>query len=404
MEKPARIVLISDWFAEKMGYSENCLPKALAALGHTVHLITSNAQPYFDSPTYRETYEPFIGPGLVDCETKSLDGYTLHRLPIGRWARRLRLQGLRSKLKELRPEVVQTFDALTLSTLEAAWAQPALGYPLFLETHLHASVFDPERRRRHQRRQWSLYRRTAGRLINQRAVKCYAIAADAAQIATEFLGLAPAKVEICGLGVDTQLFRPPTEPADQAARGYWRRELGFEPEDLVCIYTGRFAASKGPQILAEAIGRHAGPGPRLRGLFVGGGTAAEIAAIQSQVGCVVHPFVPARELPPYYWAADIGVWPRQESTSQLDAAACGLPIIISDRVTVRERVEGNGLFYPEGDTAGLQQQILALANRELRQNLGRAGSRKVIEHYSWLEIARRRAQDYAAALAQGSRV
>jgi hypothetical protein len=56
-----RIAIISDWFSEKMGYAENCLPKALASLGHEVHLITSNVQPYFNSPNYRETYDLLSG-------------------------------------------------------------------------------------------------------------------------------------------------------------------------------------------------------------------------------------------------------------------------------------------------------------------------------------------------------
>src|SRR5512141_1345098 len=97
-----RIVLISDWFAEKMGYAENCLPRALAALGHEVHLITSNAQPYFDKPLYEKTYEPFIGPGIVAVGKKETDGYTLHRLPYGRVMGRLRIQGLIGFLRTLR--------------------------------------------------------------------------------------------------------------------------------------------------------------------------------------------------------------------------------------------------------------------------------------------------------------
>ena len=84
-----RIAIISDWFSEKMGYSENCLPKALAALGHEVHLVTSDAQVYFDSPFYAETYEPFIGPPVVPTGVRDHDGYVLHRLPHGRFRGRL---------------------------------------------------------------------------------------------------------------------------------------------------------------------------------------------------------------------------------------------------------------------------------------------------------------------------
>ena len=95
-------------------------------------------------------------------------------------------------------------------------------------------------------------------------------------------------------------------------------------------------------MLADAIALLVAAGDPFRGLFVGGGTEAEAAALRNSPGCQVVPFVPALDLPPYYWAADIGVWPRQESTSQLDAAAAGLPIILSDRITVLERVRATG--------------------------------------------------------------
>ena len=34
--------------------------------------------------------------------------------------------------------------------------------------------------------------------------------------------------------------------------------------------------------------------------------------------------------------AEIGIWPTQESTSQLDALACGLPIIINENTGTPE--------------------------------------------------------------------
>ena len=108
--------------------------------------------------------------------------------------------------------------------------------------------------------------------------------------------------------------------------------------------------------------------------------------------------MPARDLPPYYWAADIGVWPKQESTSQLDAAAAGLPIILSNRVTVLERVTGNGLTYREGDPADLAERIKSLGQASSRLELGTAGSRKMKARFSWLQIAEKRAGDYARSL------
>ena len=60
-----KIVILSSWFSERMGYIENCLPKALALLGHEVHVVSSTAQVYFNSPDYKEVYEPFLGKIIV---------------------------------------------------------------------------------------------------------------------------------------------------------------------------------------------------------------------------------------------------------------------------------------------------------------------------------------------------
>src|ERR1700694_3464254 len=115
-----RIAIISDWFSEKMGYSENCLPGALSALGHEVHVITSNTQVYFNSETYQDTYEQFLGPPIVACGIKKLDGFTLHRLPLTDFRGEWRIQGLVQKLAGLRPHIVQTFEVQNWTTFEAA--------------------------------------------------------------------------------------------------------------------------------------------------------------------------------------------------------------------------------------------------------------------------------------------
>ena len=60
-----KIAVITSWFSESMGYSENFFPKALAALGHDVHVISSTAQVYFNSPMYEKTYRKHLGPAIT---------------------------------------------------------------------------------------------------------------------------------------------------------------------------------------------------------------------------------------------------------------------------------------------------------------------------------------------------
>jgi len=55
-----KIVIVSAFYSEGMGYSENCLSKALAKLGHDVHVVTSTYNVYGSEPLYSGTYREFL--------------------------------------------------------------------------------------------------------------------------------------------------------------------------------------------------------------------------------------------------------------------------------------------------------------------------------------------------------
>ncbi len=402
-----RIVVVNETFNKKMGYAENNLPKALARLGQEVHVVSSNVQAYFNDPDYVQTYEPFNGPAVQPCGVESLDGYTLHRLRYGNPLRHVRIKGLSSKLRSLHPDIVQTFLAASWVQLEMALAQPFLGYKLFTGAHEHASIFSTKVKNGSRwcaaRLKSDIRRAVPGRLVSTFSEKCYATTIDCAEIAGKFYGVPEKKIDICPLGVDTDLFGPIKDESGERKRLSFRAELGFEPNEIVCIYTGRFSHAKNPLCLAEAIARLQAQGEPFRGLFVGDGPQSN--AIQASQGCVVHPFVLSQELPGFYQAADIGVWPTQESTSMLDAAACGLPLplVVSDRLKALERIEGNGVSYEESEPRDMMRSLLGLKDVTFRRKLGDSGAAKIAREYSWLAIAARRLRDYEAVLSGNSR-
>jgi glycosyltransferase involved in cell wall biosynthesis len=395
-----RIVVISDWFAAKMGYAENCLPKALAALGHEVHVVTSDVQPYFDSPDYAATYEPFIGPAIQPQGVSQLDGFALHRLPHAYSQGKLTLIGLAQKLAELKPHIVQTFEVACPSTIAAASNRLRLGYRLFTGNHICASVYPPATGKIGKRERINLALKTTlpGRFVSLLSDKCYPATADCHDIAVRFFGVARSKADLCPLGVDTLAFYPVRDAATERERAETRSRLGFALNEIVCIYTGRFSRDKNPMCLAEAIGKLVANGAPYRGLFIGDGPKQNLEFIAQTPGCTVHPFVPASELPALYRACDIGVWPQQESTSMLDAAACGLPIVVSDRVQATERVEGNGVRYHEPESDDLARALETLTDAVRRKEMGSIGAARMASQYSWSGIAERRLTDYRAAL------
>jgi len=294
------------------------------------------------------------------------------------------------------PDVVQVFNVWDNSSLIAAEYCREKKKSFFTESHIHASVL-----RKSNRRGWreiipSILNnfRPSIRLINDQTIFCYPISTDAAQICVDVLKVPIEKIKIQSLGVDTDLFFP-LDRESNYKKIELRNKLNIPQENLICIYTGRFSSDKSPQVLADAIDILHNKGiTNVSGLFVGNGSVDEINYIKSKRGCIVHPFVLVSELPDFYRASDIGVWPREESTSQLDAAACGLPIIISDKVKVIERAEGNGLLFKEGNSGDLAEKILLLTNKKKREEYSRNGVLKVKNNYSWSAIADERLIDY----------
>ena len=100
------------------------------------------------------------------------------------------------------------------------------------------------------------------------------------------------------------------------------------------------------------------------------------------------------ELAVYYQIANIGVWPRQESTSQLDAMACGLPLILSNKIEALERIDGNGYLYNEDDSEDLAKKIHKMFVSNDIYSFSKKSSEKIKKDYSWLSIAENRIKDY----------
>jgi glycosyltransferase involved in cell wall biosynthesis len=395
-----RIAVVSAFYSEGMGYTENCLPKSLAALGHDVHLVTSKFNVYGTSSEYSQTYEAFLGPADQGVGTFETDGYTVHRLETKLIRGYVALKGLADKLREIGPEIVHCTEIASLPAMVLAAIRPIRGFRLFAESHQHVSVLKP-------------FLRTEGGAIGKRIVyrltrtlptfltslaveRCYAIAPDCLYVANRFYGVPQTKLKLQSLGTDTSLFRPAQCAEEKRRRSALRAEFGYTDADIVSIYTGRLTPEKNPLLLARAVERIAERDARFKSLFVGAGSQS--VAIAECQHAKVLPFMKHAELADLYRSADIAVWPRQESMSMLDAAACGLPLVVSDRIGDNDRIAGNGAAYSEGDSEDLARVLAALSSPNERRALGERGRAKMVSDFSWKAIAESVAADYAAVV------
>jgi len=389
-DRKLRVVIVSAFYSEGMGYSENCLPKALASLGHDVHVVTSTFNVYGNEPDYDKNYRDFLGPRQLPTGSTVVDGHQVHRLESGLFSGYVTINGMIDKIVALAPDIVHSLEIASLQTFVLAARRPFAKYKLFSETHQCLSVIRPFMLQPNGALfKKSVYRatRTLPTALASLAVeKCYAVTRDCAEVANRFYGVPSAKIRMQPLGTDTDRFHPAETEVDCAARRKLRQSLGYADDDIVCIYTGRFSNAKNPLVLAKAVELLSQTDSRFKGLFVGNG--AQKDAIAACCNTCILPFVGHPGLAELYRAVDVAVWPCQESMSMLDAAASGLPVIGSHQIGEPDRVNGNGKMYRENNVESLVDVLRSFGTQTERRFYGEAGRRKMLRDFSWIGYAR----------------
>jgi FkbM family methyltransferase len=146
-----------------------------------------------------------------------------------------------------------------------------------------------------------------------------------------------------------------------------RNETGLD--GCAFLYVGRLWSGKGLRLLLDAFRRVKQANPAASLLLVGDGPdeAALRTAAAGLAGVHFHPFVQATELPEYYGACDVFVFPTLgDPHGQVieEAHAAGLPIITSNAAgDIRRRVADGvtGFVVPAGDVDALANRMITLA-------------------------------------------
>jgi glycosyltransferase involved in cell wall biosynthesis len=396
-----KVVILSETYAEAMGYAGTCLPAAMAKLpGVEVHYVTAGLPVYYTMADFSKTYGTFQTAEFRPGDVREVAGYKVHYLAFEPTYGGVRLKGLGDKLRQIAPDVVQTFAHVSWGAIDAARLRRSLGFKLFTGNHTTASVYPLARMNagllNPLRLREFVIRGLPGRYVSSGIERCYGATADCSDVAARFMGVPRKKLVTLPLGVETDIFHPASDDEERRRATDLRAQLEVVDDEIMCVYTGRFAEDKNPLLLARAVKELRLAGEPFRAVFFGEGIQRE--RIEAVEGTVVRPFVHYTQLGDLYRAADIGVWPTQESTSMIDCAASGTPIVVNDTIAAVERVEGNGLRYRLGDLEDLKRALLELKSLERRSELGSEGARKMERDFSWRSLAQRRVNDYRAAL------
>lgn len=205
--------------------------------------------------------------------------------------------------------------------------------------------------------------------------------------------------KVVGNGVDLQRFQPDPDGRDRV-----RAELGVADDELLVGSIGRRVREKGLAEFAEAA--HA---LRDQASFIWVGPEDDTDAAAEVPHADAIRFVGERtDMPAVYSALDVFVLASYRegfSRASMEAAACGLPMVLTDIRGCRE-VGADGehlLLVPPRNGPALGGRIdRLLDDAGLRASLGSAARRRALEYFDQRQIAATSLATYTA-VAEGKR-
>ena len=384
-----RIAIVTLYFQPEFGYEEYFIARNLARLGHEVYLITSDRIfPFKEVEKLlkeigSEHKTRYRGVGVSE-----LDGFTVYRLPILiEFLTDISiLMNVGSTLKKLNPDIVHLHEPIQCGSAVAAHHK-RLGFKLVVEQHGYATTFDkaPTLKNKVAHYLFMYLRCPAANYAFSRADAITCINDQAKRFMVSVQGLPEDKIKVISLGTDDE-----TVKFDKHARARLRKELGIAPETILIVTAGRLdRAKKYEQLIKAFSGLRKQLDTRL--LLIGSGDAGYEGELKQKVkkmglkkDIIFMKFVNKSLLPEYFSAADIGFW-NKEAITIIDAMSCKLPLVLPDQVTVEHYIANdNGLSFPDGDVAGLEEALLKLGtDAALRKKMGKRGRELVKRKFSY---------------------
>jgi glycosyltransferase involved in cell wall biosynthesis len=215
----------------------------------------------------------------------------------------------------------------------------------------------------------------------------------------EHYGVRPGRLFHMPHFVDNDFFRARSRQArDDGGVAKIRVNLGITPGAFVFLFVGKFIAKKRPGDLLRAFDLLSGrpEATDLHVLYVGDGPLRPELQERAAAHRCVHfaGFRNQTEMPAYYAAANAVVLPSDSETWGLvvnEAAACGLPAVVSDAVGCGPDMIDKGrtgYVFPAGEVRVLADRMLALRDDcERRPKVVRDALERVVAAHSFERAA-----------------
>jgi glycosyltransferase involved in cell wall biosynthesis len=206
-------------------------------------------------------------------------------------------------------------------------------------------------------------------------------------------------------------------------REAWRARLGVQPQDWLLCYFGFLNASKGGEVLINALAHLVQQGRPAHLVMIGGQVGSSdptnqgyLTHVRQQISeLALHErvhwtgFVSPAEVSAHFLAADLCVLPYQDGAgrsrgSLMAALAHGLPIVTTQPHNPLPGFQDgvNLRFVPPADPAALATAATDIMTDPALAARLAAGARALSEQFTWSALAAQHTALFAACLAQRS--
>ncbi len=244
--------------------------------------------------------------------------------------------------------------------------------------------------------------RAATRLAVRRADVCVVASRATADQLRDRLGVPADRLQVAHLGVDTELFRPPSP----AAVAEVRAGVGLRPDEDYIAFVGTLEPRKNVPALIrgwQSACRHRDRPPAL---VLAGGAGwdteldAAIAAVPPGLRLIRPGYLPLARLPALLGGASVVAYPSLGEgfgLPVLEGMACGAAVLTTRRLSLPE-VGGDAVAYAEPDAESIAAELTALLDDPARRaELGRAGLARSAR-FSWAACAAAHIEAYQRAV------
>ena len=385
-----RIVHVIGYFMPELGYQEYYLARKHVEQGHDTYVICSdlvwpfpNAAEIMRQAGAKPTrkYEP----GFYN-----IDGIKVYRLKhFFEYNDFVLVRGVGKLLQKIKPEVVFSHESRQGMTVIPALCKKKLKYRYIVDQHdfCHNIPNYPTYKRILRWADYNLFRKHVVNLNLKKADKLIAVTEETKNFLIEKHRIRGDKINLIPLGVDTDLWKFNLKKGRELRKKYKIRN-----NEILLIFSGTIFKRKRLELLIEALKETHNKNLRL--VVVGDGDKAYIKDLKNNAyraglnnKIVFVGFIPRKELLDYFSAADIGIWPGNNSVAIVEAMACGLPIIMVD-LQLGYLVKNNGFKFKENDKKGLINILNKIEKYSLKE-LGTNSYKQAMENYSYDAIARK---------------